>query len=71
MLHSLAVLCLVLLTGNEICVAAFVEPVLRGLPEGIQVQAVPGIAGRLGRVMPFWYALSLLLTAIDLWIAHR
>ena len=65
-LSTLTLLSLALMTGNEFCVAAFVEPALRALPEEQQVPAVPGFAARLGKVMPFWYAFTLLLTA---WLA--
>jgi len=66
--HRLASVCLALMTGNEICVAAFVEPTLRTLRERVQVEAVPGFTAALGRFMPFWYALSLVLAAVDAWL---
>ena len=68
--HHQAVFCLTAMAGNELCVAAFVEPVLRRLPDAEQRPAVPPIASTLGRAMPFWYALSLLLTAADWWLSR-
>jgi uncharacterized membrane protein len=65
MLHIVSLLCLAVMTGNELCVGAFVEPVLRQLPDPEQIAAVPRIAARLGRWMPFWYATSLILTCWD------
>jgi hypothetical protein len=65
MLHIVSLLCLAVMTGNEVCVGAFLEPVLRQLPDPAQIAAIPGIAARLGRWMPFWYAASLLLTSSD------
>lgn len=61
--HQLTFLSLALMTGSEFCVAAFVEPVLRSLPEDVQIASVPRFASRLGRQMPPWYALNLILTA--------
>ncbi len=65
-MHGLTVatlLLLALLTGNEFCVAAFVEPVLRSSSERHQVTTAPAFAQRLGKWMPGWYAATLLLTA--------
>ena len=61
-LSTISVLSLALMTGNELCVAAFLEPVLRALPDARQVSIVPVFAGRFGRFMPPWYAITLLLT---------
>jgi hypothetical protein len=63
MLILIALSCLAVMTGNELCVALFVNPLLRRLPEARQTPVVRPIAERLGRVMPFWYFASLLLTA--------
>ena len=68
--HHLAGFCLATMAGNEFCVAAFVEPVLRRLPEQQQRPAVPSVAKVLGRAMPFWYAASLLLTGGDWWLSR-
>ncbi len=68
--HRAAELMLATMTGNELCVAAFVQPILRGESESTQVLLAPRVASRLGRVMPFWYAASLLLAAWDWWL-HR
>jgi hypothetical protein len=65
-----ALLSLALMTGNEICVALFVEPVLRGLPETAQIASSPRFAGRLGKGMPAWYALSLLLDLAAWWMSR-
>ncbi len=61
-LGTITLLSLALMSGNELCVAVFVEPVLRALPEAQQVSTVPRFAGRLGTFMPPWYAITLLLT---------
>jgi uncharacterized membrane protein len=59
-----------LLVGVEFCVAVFVNPVFDRLPNNA------GLAGRadggrvLGRVMPFWYSASLILS-IALAVTHH
>ena len=68
--HHLAGFCLATMAGNEFCVAAFVEPVLRRLPEQQQRPAVPPVAKVLGGAMPIWYATSLLLTCGDWWLSR-
>jgi uncharacterized membrane protein len=55
-----------LMVGVEFAVAVFVNPILLRLPAGSSLQARADAARVLGRVMPFWYFGSLLLTA---WLA--
>ena len=54
------------MVGVEFAVAVFVNPALRRLPAGSWLQARADGARVGGRVMPFWYCGSLLLTA---WLA--
>jgi uncharacterized membrane protein len=54
------------MVGVEFAVAVFVGPMLRRLPVGSWIEASADGARVLGRVMPFWYIGSLLLTA---WLA--
>jgi uncharacterized membrane protein len=54
------------MVGVEFAVAVFVNPILRRLPAGPSLEARADGARVLGRVMPFWYFGSLLLTA---WLA--
>jgi uncharacterized membrane protein len=54
------------MVGVEFAVAVFVNPILRRLPAGSSLEARADGARVLGRVMPFWYFASLLLTA---WLA--
>jgi anthrone oxygenase-like protein len=54
------------MVGVEFCVAVFVNPILLRLPIGSSLEARADGARVLGRVMPFWYFGSLLLTA---WLA--
>src|SRR5260370_10904279 len=54
------------MVGVEFAVAVFVNPILLRLPAGPSLEARADGARVLGRVMPFWYSGSLLLTA---WLA--
>jgi uncharacterized membrane protein len=50
-----------LMAGNEFAVAAFVHPQLRRLDNSAHAQIAPLLAGVLGKAMPLWYGLALLL----------
>jgi uncharacterized membrane protein len=50
-----------MMTGNEFAVAAFVHPQLRRLDDTMHAHAAAPLARSLGKVMPFWYALALVL----------
>jgi hypothetical protein len=54
------------MVGVEFAVAVFVNPIFLRLPAGPALQARADGGRVLGRVMPFWYCGSLLLTA---WLA--
>jgi uncharacterized membrane protein len=54
------------MVGVEFAVAVFVGPILLRLPVGSSLEARADSARVLGRVMPFWYLASLILTA---WLA--
>ena len=54
------------MVGVEFAVAVFVNPIQRRLPVGSWIEATAAGGRVLGRVMPFWYVGSLLLTA---WLA--
>src|ERR1700720_1209587 len=51
------------MVGVEFAVAVFVNPMLLRLPAGAALEARADGARVLGRVMPFWYVGSLVLTA--------
>lgn len=51
------------LVGNEFAIAAFVHPQLQRLSAAAHAKTAPLLAGSLGRFMPYWYALALLLVA--------
>jgi hypothetical protein len=51
------------MVGVEFAVAVFVNPILLRLPAGSSLEARADGGRVLGRVMPFWYSGSLILTA--------
>ena len=51
------------MVGVEFAVAVFVNPILLRLPAGPSLEARADGGRVLGRVMPFWYVGSLILTA--------
>ncbi len=50
-----------LMAGNEFAVAAFVHPQLRKLSPSTHAPTATLLAGVLGKAMPFWYGLALML----------
>jgi len=54
-----------LMVGNELTVSLFINPVMRKLDAQAQTLALSLFAGLLGRVMPFWYALCLILFVLE------
>jgi uncharacterized membrane protein len=66
MLNALAVIAATVvgtMVGVEFAVAVFVNPILLRLSAGSSLEARADGARILGRVMPFWYFASLVLTA--------
>lgn len=63
-LYIATTICIGLLIGTEFTVSAFINPVLRKLDNRAHARAVSLFAVRLGRAMPFWYGLSLLLLVV-------
>ena len=60
-LDIVTTVCIGLLIGTEFAVSVFINPILRKLDDGARAQAIGMFARKLGFVMPFWYAGSLLL----------
>jgi uncharacterized membrane protein len=54
-----------LMVGNELTVSLFINPVMRQLDPAPQARVLSLFASLLGRVMPFWYALCLVLLLIE------
>ena len=60
-LDVVTILCIGLMIGAEFTVSAFINPILQQLGETAQAHATRLFARKLGAIMPFWYALCLLL----------
>jgi uncharacterized membrane protein len=60
-LDIIAILTLGLMIGVEFAVSAFINPTVRKLDDKPQARILSLFAAQLGFVMPFWYALGLLL----------
>ena len=72
-IHTLETIAIVVagtMTGNEIAVAVFVHPRLSRLDDAVHVRAVQTLAIGLGRAMPFWYALTCLLSLATTFLAQ-
>ncbi len=67
-LQVITLLTAALMVGNELTVAVFLHPTLRRLPDGASASVRREFAALFGRVMPFWYAVVLLLTAGETWV---
>ena len=50
------------MVGNELAVAVFFHPRISALDDATHIRAAQTLAVALGRAMPFWYALTLLLS---------
>jgi uncharacterized membrane protein len=59
-----------LLVGNELALSAFVNPALWRLESGSQAVGLSILARSLGRVMPVWYGLCLVLLVLESFL-HR
>ncbi len=69
-LNLLAIVSISLMIGVELCVAVFINPVLRRLPVEMQLQVIPLFAKRLGTAMPFWYAANFVILLVETYF-HR
>ena len=59
------------LVGNELAIGFFVHPQLWKLPDPIHAASAKAFAKVLGARMPFWYALTLILTGTFAYSLHR
>jgi hypothetical protein len=60
-LHSVFFALLGGLIGNELCVALFVHPTLYQVADESHLRVAQPLARLLGRIMPFWYFIVLVL----------
>lgn len=70
-LDIVTILCIGLMIGTEFAVSAIVNPVLWKLEDGPQMHAIRLFAAKLGFVMPFWYALGLVLLLTETFMARH
>ena len=61
LLDIITILCIGLMVGNELTVSLFINPVIWQLDEPAQAKAFSLFARYLGKAMPIWYGLSLVL----------
>jgi hypothetical protein len=70
-LDVLTILCAGLMIGNELAVSLFVNPVIWKLEDRSQAKALSLFAGTLGKVMPLWYALCLVLMVVEAYLRRH
>lgn len=70
-LDILTILCAGLMIGNELAVSLFVNPVIWKLEDRSQAKALSLFAGILGKVMPFWYVLCLVLMVVEAYLRRH
>lgn len=71
LLDLIAILCIGPLVGNELAVSLFVNPAIRRLDEPAQAKVLSLLARSLGKAMPFWYILSLLLLIAEAYVRRH
>ncbi|HXS78115.1 MAG TPA: DUF1772 domain-containing protein [Terracidiphilus sp.] len=64
-LDVLSIVSIGLLLGTEFAVSAFINPILAKLEPAAEAHATSLFAQKLGKMMPFWYGLNLLLLIIE------
>ena len=64
-LNVVAILVVGLMVGTELAIAAFVHPTFDKLPDEVHLPAASSLARVMGKVMPVWYPLVLLLTLAE------
>jgi hypothetical protein len=57
-----------LMVGNELAVAVFLHPTLRNFSKEVHVPLRTAFAALFGKVMPFWYIATALLTIALTWM---
>lgn len=67
----LTILCVGLMIGTEFTVSAFINPVVWQLEDQAQAKILSLFARLLGKVMPVWYAVSLVLMLVEAYLRRR
>jgi uncharacterized membrane protein len=71
LLDILTILSTGLMIGNELAVSLFVNPVIWQLEDRSQAKALSLFAGILGKAMPFWYVLCLVLMIVETYVRRH
>ncbi len=70
-LDLITILLTSILAGNELAVSWFFNPAIWQLDDRPQATALSLLARRLGKLMPFWYALCLVLLSVDAYLRRH
>ena len=70
LLELAAILVAGTMVGSEVAVAVFFHPRISALDDATHVRAAQALAAALGRAMPLWYALTLLLSGALAFLAQ-
>jgi Domain of unknown function (DUF1772) len=71
LLDIITILTTGLMIGNELTVSLFINPVIWQLDEQAQAKALSIFARNLGKAMPLWYALSLVLLIAEAYLRRH
>lgn len=71
LLDTLTILCAGLMIGAELAVSLFINPVIWQLDDHAQAKALSLFARSFGKVMPFWYAVCLLLMILEAYLRRH
>ena len=71
LLDIITILCIGLMVGTELTVSLFINPVIWQLDDQAQAKALSLFGGLLGKVMPLWYALCLVLMIVEAYLRRH
>jgi uncharacterized membrane protein len=71
LLDIITILTTGLMVGNELTVSLFINPVISQLDEQAQAKALSIFARNLGKAMPLWYALWLILLIAEAYLRRH
>ena len=71
LLDIITILCIGLMVGNELTVSLFINPVMWQLEEQAQAKTLSLFARYLGKAMPIWYILSLVLLIAEAYLRRH
>ena len=69
-LDLLTIFCTVSMVGTEFTVAMILNPALERLDAGTWRKTMPVLAQAMGRAMPFWYGLALVLIGVQAYLRY-